>query len=273
MTFRAASDAPATTEQPHTAEGPAARGRWYEHRSLRIPGIGGVVAEWWPKAEGPFFDCWSDGRGDLELRAGRLHILLQRPWSFLSADERGAYIAATCPTPQRLGVSVTLPLIGGAFFDWNFYRQSAAVTWRDFFSLDLQRAGSIEIGCGRATIQADLSEPAYHWPRAARLAASVPWFLLGLPLLIAIVLFVALLTALTNPFRWRLKRLALRLAWKIRPEQLDTKARAWATKASDHEEMVRLYVAREAERMVAEEAALEAEVERRLAERLAAAGA
>lgn len=192
------------------------------------------------------------------------------------AANRRAYVEEKAKNwrPLQRGVSVILPVIGGAFVGWSHAGSSGLNSLGEAFDLDLGRPGSVEVRVGRCTLQADMPD---HWFKGTtdaqrRLPAAI-WYVAGLPILTLLVGLKAVVRALTDPFGWRLKRLGLHLAWRLRPAKMDAKVAEWREAIEAGKAAIRLLEERWANEQAEREAALEAEVERRLALRLAGASA
>lgn len=114
-------------------------------------------------------------------------------------------------------------------------------------------------------------------PHALRPFLHYPWCAVGVPFLLGALLPAVLRRAALGGDDWRLRRPWLRLMWRLRPQAMTRKLLAREEKAradaAAYRRIEEEWDAAEAAREVKREAAFEAEVERRLAERLVAAGA
>lgn len=192
----------------------------------------------------------------------------------LSAAERQAYIDTRAPhwRPLEIGTPLFLPLLGGAHIEWRHDLKRAFRSWDDVFHFRALREGELEFWSGRLSLVANMPEGWFDAPERARGCLAMVWWGLGFPVLISLLIAKALLRAVWDTLEWRLKRIALHLAWTLRPAAMDAKVVGWraeeAASAARHAELVAALEAREAARRAGENA----EIERRVAERMAALG-
>ncbi|MDQ0510623.1 hypothetical protein [Ancylobacter amanitiformis] len=189
-----------------------------------------------------------------------------------SQEEREAYLDETAP---RLwfwgeGIFVTLPVLGSAHMRRG---DDDAPAFR------CVRKGWVELralGCRFQMVMPERGSGAYILvPEALQRIGHWPWCVLGVPVLLAALVPAMLYRAAFGENSWRVRRLWMRLMWKLRPAFMDAKVGAWRVQdevdASASRLMRAKWAADDAARQAAREAAFEAEVERRLAERLASA--
>lgn len=195
------------------------------------------------------------------------------PCAVPSKAEQQAYINAMAPRWWFWadGIVARLPVLGSA---WLWMNEEEAPVRQG-------KTGFCFLRVGRYELEMAMPVPddgvAISIPYRLQPIVHYPWCIVGVPALLVALVPAVLSRALLGDGYWRLRRPWMRLMWRLRPQEMTRRLHAWQAKeraeAEAGRQMRERWAADDAAQQAKREAALEAEVERRLAERLMAAGA